>query len=226
MSIGTILLVDDDSACRSQVACRLQELGHSVCEADSASTAQWHLNRREPDLMVLEWALPDSNGLDFFLRVKRDRELRVLMMSHRNADTDAARALDNGADDFIARPFDLSEMIARISACMRRPATVDDSVRLTAGAIVADTKSHRISVDGNALKLAPREYDLLTFLLAHQNVVYSRHELLTRVWERSTGVGERTVDVHMRRLRRLLEPHSLDGAIQTVRGAGYRFAVQ
>jgi two-component system, OmpR family, phosphate regulon response regulator PhoB len=225
----SILLVDSDAICRSQLAAELRELGHRVSEAENASSAVRLVNDHPPDLMVLEWTLPDFNGVEFLQFVKRSeqlRALRVLMLSQRPAATDAVRALESGADDFVPKPFDLDELVARIRACLRRPASAGPSGQIRAGDILADHASHRVTVGDQPLALAPREYCLLTFLLSHQDRVYNRRQLLVHVWDQDSKVGERTVDVHIRRLRRVLEPFGMADHIQTVRGSGYRFSMK
>lgn len=225
----SILLVDSDTNCRSQLAAELRELGHRVDEAENASTAVRLVTDHPPDLMILEWTLPDFNGVEFLQFVKRSaqlRALRVLMLSQRPAATDAVRALESGADDFVPKPFDLDELIARIRACLRRPASAGPSGQVRAGDIMADHVSHRVMVGDQPIGLAPREYYLLTFFLSHQDRVYNRRQLLVHVWNRTNNVGERTVDVHIRRLRKILEPFGMANCIQTVRGSGYRFSLK
>jgi two-component system phosphate regulon response regulator PhoB len=225
----SILLVDSDSVCRSQLAAELRELGHRVSEAENASGAVRLVNDHPPDLMVLEWTLPDFNGVEFLQFVKRSeqlRALRVMMVSRQPAETDAVRALESGADDFVPKPFDLDELVARIRACLRRPASAESSGQVRAGDILADHASHRLTIGGQPVALAPREYCLFTFFVSHQDRVYNRRQLLVHVWNHDRNVGERTVDVHIRRLRKILEPFGMADYIQTVRGSGYRFSLR
>jgi two-component system, OmpR family, phosphate regulon response regulator PhoB len=229
MSLASILLVDDDMTARGSIARDLRELGHDVSESGNAGDALQTVTRNRPDLMVLDWSLPDLAGLELLTDVKRDDELRhirVVMTSARHEPDDVVAALEMGADDFIDKPFSTREFIARIGACLRRPATQHSNGRLNAGGIMVDKVGHRVLVDGKYVCLAPREYRLLLFLLANQDRAFSRRQLLIHVWDRNSAVGVRTVDVHIRRLRSLLEPFGYDRYLQTVRGSGYRFSLE
>lgn len=228
MDPASILLVDNDLECRAELGRHLRELGHRVGEADSAGQAVREVRERLPDLMVLESLLPDVHGLEVLQDVRRDerlRPLRVLMTSCAPASRDVVRALESGADDFVGKPWVLEEIVARIGACLRRPASTGAGDVLSAGEIVVDQSSHRVTVSGQPAALAPREYRLMSFLVSNQDRVYSRSQLLIYVWDRDARVGPRTVDVHIRRLRKILEPHGLARYIQTVRGSGYRFSL-
>ena len=177
--------------------------------------------------MVLEWSLPDLAGLEVLSDVKRGDQpnpTRVLMTSSRGKSDDVVEALDSGADDFIGKPYSMRELVARVGACLRRPASTNSHAELRAGGIVIDNVGHRVFADGDSISLAPREYRLLLFLVANRDRVFSRRQLLIHVWDRNTTVGVRTVDVHIRRLRSLLEPYGYDRYLQTVRGSGYRFS--
>lgn len=229
MSLASILLVDGDTAARGLVARELRELGHDVSESGDAGGALRAVERKRPDLMVLEWALPDLAGLELLSDMKRNDELRpmrIVMTSNRSAPEDVVAALELGADDFIGKPFAMREFVARVSACLRRPPATYDSERLSAGGISVDKAGHRVLVDGRFVALAPREYRLLLFLLSNQDRVFSRRQLLIHVWDRDAAVGVRTVDVHIRRLRSVLEPFGYDRYLQTVRGSGYRFSLE
>ena len=148
------------------------------------------------------------------------------MTSDRTKTEDVVSALKSGADDFVGKPIDMSEFLARVDACLRRPAHHTEAREVRAGAITVDTVGHRVSISGNFVSLAPREYRLLLFLLSNQDRVYSRKQLLLHVWDQDSTVGPRTVDVHIRRLRSLLEPFECEGYLQTVRGSGYRFSLK
>lgn len=229
MSLASILLVDGDAAARGLIARELRQLGHDVSESDDAGGALRAVQLKRPDLMVLEWALPDLAGLELLSDVKRNDELRpmrVVMTSNRSQPEDVVAALELGADDFIGKPFAMREFVARVGACLRRPAAPYDSDRLKAGGISVDKAGHRVLVDGRFVSLAPREYRLLLFLLSNQDRVFSRRQLLIHVWDRDAAVGVRTVDVHIRRLRSMLEPFGYDRYLQTVRGSGYRFSLE
>ena len=224
--MASILVVDADNTTRSAVARELRDLGHDVSESENAGNALQAVQHSRPDLMVLEWSLPDVAGLDVLTDVKRDgrkNPTRVLMTSGRGQSDDVVAALDSGADDFVGKPYAMSELVARVSACLRRPASTHSGDELRAGGITVDNVGHRVFVDGDSLTLAPREYRLLVFLIANRDRVFSRRQLLIHVWDRNVNVGVRTVDVHIRRLRSLLEPYGYERYVQTVRGSGYRF---
>ena len=228
MTLASILVVDSDARVRRQVARELRELGHDVDELGTAGSAIEAVRNTCPDLMVCEFALPDLSGIELLNDVRsRDelRRLRVLMTSASPGSGDVVAALESGADDFVAKPLDLQELTARISACLNRPATNADAGSVSAGGIAVDKVSHRVTVDDTYVTLAPREYRLLLFLLTHQDRVFSRRQLLVYVWDQDVSVGPRTVDVHIRRLRSVLEPFGYDSYLQTVRGAGYRFSL-
>jgi len=229
MSLASILLVDDDLTTRSQIARELRELGHDVCEVKDAVGALQAVSQKRPDLMVLDWILPDVAGIELLGDVKHNDDLkhvRVFMTSATHGPDEAVAALERGADDFIGKPFSTREFMARIDACLRRPATLHSGGRLTAGGITIDKAAHRVIVDDRPVSLAPREYRLLQFLIANQDRAFSRQQLLIHVWDRNAAVGVRTVDVHVRRVRMVLEPFGYEQYLQTVRGSGYRFSCQ
>ncbi len=228
MTLASILIVDPDIKSRSQIAYGLRELGHDVSETHDAGSALAAVRVKKPDLMVCDCALPDLAGVELLSDVRGSdefRAMRVLMTSDRSKSDDVVSALKSGADDFVGKPINMQEFLARVDACLRRPANHTESRQVRAGAITVDTVGHRVSVGGNFVSLAPREYRLLLFLLSNQDRVYSRKQLLLHVWDKDSSVGPRTVDVHIRRLRSLLEPFECDGYLQTVRGSGYRFSL-
>lgn len=229
MTLASILVVDADMAAQQQIVRGLRELGHDVIATDNASAAFQAMRHRRPDLLVCECQLPDLAGVELLSDLKRNDELRtmrVLMTSARNGADNAVIALESGADDFVAKPLNMQEFLARVTACLRRPATLLRADSISAGGITIDNIGHRATADGSFLSLAPREYELLLFLLNNQNRVFSRRQLLVHVWGRDAIVGPRTVDVHIRRLRNVLEPYSYAKYIQTVRGSGYRFSLE
>ena len=230
MSSASILVVDTDTSLRDSVVSRLRSSGHNVAEAASANTALQTLRNQTTDLLLIDVDLPDMGGTEVLREVKRDERydrLRVMVScpTPRLAPSAVGSALDAGADDFLAKPYDLDEMIARVTLCLRRaPVQAPERRVLQAGAITIDDISHRVTVAGHAVDLAPREYQLLHFFMSNPDRLYSRSQLLTFVWNKPKGLGNRTVDVHVRRLRRILEPMNCAGYIQTVRGNGYRFS--
>lgn len=229
MGLASILLVDDDVTARALIAQDLRELGHDVSESDDAGSALRAIAEKRPDLMVLDWVLPDLAGIELLSDVKHNDELkhvRVVITSARREPEDVVAALDLGADDFIGKPFSSRELVARVGACLRRPATSHYTGRLEAGGISVDKIGHRVLVDNKLVSLAPREYRLLLFLIGNQDRAFSRRQLLIHVWNRESAVGVRTVDVHIRRLRSVLEPFGYDRYLQTVRGSGYRFSLE
>jgi two-component system phosphate regulon response regulator PhoB len=228
MTLASILVVDSDAATRGQMATELRELGHDVSETENAGSALQMVRRKRPDLMVCDFTLPDLAGVELLSDVRGNedlRNMRVLMTSSRGDSDDVERAFESGADDFILKPVNLHELRARVGACLKRPANLSSAEEIRAGGITIDNVSHRVVVDGTYVSLAPREYRLLLFLLSNQDRVFSRKQLLVHVWDRDATVGPRTVDVHVRRLRSLLEPFGYDRYLQTVRGSGYRFSL-
>jgi two-component system phosphate regulon response regulator PhoB len=227
MTLASILVVDPDAATRVQMAAELRGLGHDVAESGDAGSALATVRRAPPDLMICDCRLPDLDGVELLTDVRRSEDLksmRVVMTSGRNA-PDIVSALESGADDFVGKPLDMPEFLARVGACLRRPANLYAAGLVTAGGITIDNIGHRVAVNDDYVSLAPREYRLLLFLLTNQDRVFSREQLLVHVWDRDASVGPRTVDVHVRRLRSILEPYGRDGFLQTVRGSGYRFSL-
>ena len=229
MTLASILVVDADSASRAQIALGLRELGHEVSETSDAGSALAAVRVNKPDLMVCDCSLPDLTGVELLSDVRGSddlRTMRVLMTSDRLRSEDVVSALRSGADDFVGKPINMAEFLARVDACLRRPASHRQTRSVSAGGISIDMVGHRVSVNGSYISLAPREYRLLLFLLSHQDRVYSRKQLLLHVWDQESSVGPRTVDVHIRRLRSVLEPFDCAGYLQTVRGSGYRFSLK
>ena len=229
MSVKRILIVEDEQPIREMVVFSLTGSGFEVDEAADARQAQACIAECLPDLILLDWMLPGMSGIDFARRLKREdltRELPIIMLTARAEEEDKVQGLESGADDYITKPFSPRELVARIRAVLRRgnPAAEDETLR--ANELSVDLASHRVSIGDALLDLGPTEYRLLEFFMSHPERVYSRGQLLDRVWGSNVYVEERTVDVHIRRLRRVLEPFGYDALIQTVRGAGYRFSIR
>ena len=229
MNAKRILIVEDEQPIREMVMFALASAGYEAQEAADARQAQAVIAERLPDLILLDWMLPGISGIDFARRLKKEeltRELPVIMLTARAEEEDKVQGLESGADDYITKPFSPRELVARIRAVMRRggPAAEDEILR--ADGLALDLASHRVSVGEILLEMGPTEYRLLEFFMSHPERVYSRGQLLDRVWGGTVYVEERTVDVHIRRLRKVLEPHGQDALIQTVRGAGYRFSTR
>lgn len=226
--LASILVVDPDRAMRGRMAHELRELGHDVAESDDAFTALELLRRKRPDLMLCDFTLPDLGGVELLNDVRSIEDLRtmrVMMTSAGSNPDDIVLALESGADDFIGKPINLPELRARVGACLRRPANVLQTKEVSAGGIRIDNLGQRVAIDNTYVSLAPREYRLLLFLVGNRDRVFSRKQLLVHVWDRDAAVGPRTVDVHVRRLRSVLEPFGYDRYLQTVRGSGYRFSL-
>lgn len=224
---ATILVVEDEPAIQELIAYNLKQAGHQPLRADNAEQAMNLVQNALPDLVLLDWMLPGQSGIDFARRLRSDKRTRtvpIIMLTARSDEQDKLTGLDTGADDYITKPFSPRELNARIKAVLRRraPQMTDDVVQL--GGLKLDPASHRISGNGEPVVLGPTEFRLLHFLMTHPERVHSRTQLLDQVWGDHVFVEERTVDVHIRRLRKALEPTRLDRLVQTVRGTGYRFS--
>lgn len=226
MASNKILIVEDEQAIREMIVFHVSRAGFVPLEAADTKVARELIVDEAPDLALIDWMLPDISGLEFTRMLKRDprtADLAVIMLTARAAEHDKVLGLEGGADDYITKPFSPRELVARINAVLRRAGeTGEESLRQ--GVLELDSASHRVKGDDRALKLGPTEYRLLEFLMKHPERVYSRSQLLDQVWGANVYVEERTVDVHIRRLRKVLEPVAADGYVQTVRGAGYRFS--
>ena len=228
MTAQKILIVEDEQAIREMTAFHLARAGYEIFEAGDCRAARELLVDKRPDLALIDWMLPDMSGLELTRELKRDREfedLAIIMLTARAEERDKVSGLEGGADDYITKPFSPRELVARIQAVLRRAGNAADDV-LTAGVLDLDAAGHRVLSAGQAIKLGPTEYRLLHFLMTHAERVYSRTQLLDRVWGANVYVEERTVDVHVRRLRKALSDVGADDYIQTVRGAGYRFSTR
>ena len=226
---ATILLVEDEPAIQELIAANLMRAGHHVVRAGDAETAQRIVRDALPDLILLDWMLPGMSGVEFAKRLRseeRTRSIPLIMLTARGEEQDKVAGLEAGADDYVTKPFSPRELVARIKAVLRRraPETTEDAVEI--GGLRLDPATHRLAADGNPVNLGPTEFRLLHFLMTHPERVHSRAQLLDQVWGDHVFIEERTVDVHIRRLRSALEPSQHDGLVQTVRGSGYRFSTQ
>jgi len=227
--MSKILIVDDEAAIREMVCFFLQRNGFEVSEAVDSHSALVELADATPDLILLDWMLPDVSGVDLARRLRKDphyHETPIILLTARGEEDDKIRGLESGADDYITKPFSPGELVARIKAVLRRtsPALGDDMIQQ--GSLEIDLQGHRVSANGEAVALGPIEFRLLQFFMSHPERVYSRSQLLDQVWGNNVYIGDRTVDVHIRRLRKALEPSGLEHLIQTVRGSGYRFSTK
>jgi len=222
-----ILIVDDEPAIRDMVAFALRKGDYEPVHAGDARQAQSAIADRVPDLILLDWMLPGTSGLELARRWRRDeltRDVPIIMLTARGEENDRVSGLESGVDDYVVKPFSARELLARIKAVLRRSREDDDDGSVSIGPLRIDGAAHRVFAGGQSVQLGPTEYRLLHFFMTHADRVYTRAQLLDHVWGGNVYVEERTVDVQIRRLRKALEPHGLDGMLQTVRGAGYRFS--
>ncbi|HEX7129867.1 MAG TPA: phosphate regulon transcriptional regulator PhoB [Rhodanobacteraceae bacterium] len=222
-----ILIVEDEASIRDMVAFALRRADMEPLHAADARAAQHAIAEQIPDLILLDWMLPGTSGLELARRLRREettRDIPIIMLTARGEETDRVNGLEAGVDDYVVKPFSTRELLARIRAVLRRTQGDDGSGTIEVGSLRVDGPAHRVYAHGEPVQIGPTEYRLLHFFVTHAERVYSRAQLLDHVWGGSVYVEERTVDVHIRRLRQTLEPYGLDGMVQTVRGAGYRFS--
>lgn len=223
-----ILVVEDERAIREMVAFHLQRASFSVVEAANCQEAMIIISDEQPDLAIIDWMLPDMSGLELTRNLRRNKDnedLAIIMLTAKNEEKDMIAGLHGGADDYITKPFSPKELVARIRTVLRRsqPSAIDEIIK--SGVIEIDSAAHRVKLNGDQIKLGPTEYRLLKFFVTHPDRVFSRSQLLDKAWGGNVYVEERTVDVHVRRLRAILEKSGADDYIQTVRGAGYRYSL-
>jgi len=222
-----ILVVEDEPAIQSLIEVNLCRAGYDVLLAGDAETAQKLINDVLPSLVLLDWMLPRMSGVDFARRLRGDvrtRDLPIIMVTARTEERDKIEGLEIGADDYITKPFSPREMVARVKALLRRHAPQMTDAPVEVAGLRLDPASHRVTLNGQVVNFGPTEFRLLHFLMTHPERVHSRTALLDHVWGDHVFVEERTVDVHIRRLRAQLETVAADSLIQTVRGSGYRFS--
>lgn len=224
-----ILVVEDEAPIREMLSFVLEQKGYHVVEAEDYDSAINKLCEPFPDLVLLDWMLPGGSGINFIKHMKREdltRNIPVVMLTARGEEEDKVRGLEVGADDYITKPFSPKELVARLKAVIRRvtPTALEDVIDVQG--LKLDPVSHRVTANDGAVDMGPTEFKLLHFFMTHQERVYSREQLLNNVWGTNVYVEDRTVDVHIRRLRKALEEAGHDKLIQTVRGAGYRFSIK
>ncbi|MFI0473181.1 phosphate regulon transcriptional regulator PhoB [Halomonas sp. HMF6819] len=228
MTAKTVLIVDDEAPIREMIAVALEMADYRVLEADNAQDAHALVVDNQPDLLLLDWMMPGTSGIELARRLKREEataELPIIMLTAKGEEDNKIQGLEAGADDYITKPFSPRELVARLKAVLRRttPRGMEDPVEING--LLLDPVSHRVSAHGKALDMGPTEYRLLQFFMTHQERAYTRSQLLDQVWGGNVYVEERTVDVHIRRLRKALgDAHQ--NLIQTVRGTGYRFSAR
>jgi two-component system phosphate regulon response regulator PhoB len=211
------------------IAFGLRRGGFEVREVADVAAARSSIANQRPDLVLIDWMLPDMSGLELTRAIKRDKETQdvpVIMLTARAEEQDKVMGLDSGADDYVTKPFSPRELLARINAVLRRSTATNGEEMIEAEGLVLDAAGHRVTAGERTIQLGPTEYRLLSFFMTHAERVYSRAQLLDRVWGGNVYVEERTVDVHIRRLRKALEAFNYDRFIQTVRGSGYRFSTR
>jgi two-component system phosphate regulon response regulator PhoB len=211
------------------VSLALSQANFDCLEAADTAEAQTKILADKPDLILLDWMLPKISGMDYARQLRREKlteDIPVIMLTARTEEEDKVKGLDSGVDDYITKPFSTRELLARIRALLRRTSPHAAEVTVEAGGLSLDPVTHRVTATGKTLSLGPTEFRLLHFFMTHPERVHSRERLLNGVWGNNVYVEERTVDVHIRRLRKILTPTGHDGLIQTVRGTGYRFSAQ
>ncbi len=229
MPAKQVLIVEDERPIREMIAFSLKRGGFEVREAEDCREARALLADRRPDLVLVDWMLPDMSGLELTRARKRDRETRevpIIMLTARSEEGDKVAGLEGGADDYVTKPFSPRELLARINAVLRRAGPAADGERIDFEGLALDQASHRVLVGEMTVPLGPTEYRMLEFFMTHPERVYTRDQLLDRIWGGNVYVEERTIDVHIRRLRKALEEFGYDRFIQTVRGSGYRFSAR
>ena len=225
----TILLVDDEAAIRDMLSIALEAAHYNVLQAENAQQAHACIIDRHPDLVLLDWMMPGTTGLELLRRLKRDElteKIPVIMLTAKAEEDSKISGLDAGADDYIAKPFSPRELISRVKAVLRRIGREELKDAIIVDQMRFDPLSHRVSIADKDINLGPTEYRMLQFFLTHQERVYSRDQILDYVWGGNAYLDERTVDVHIRRLRKAISVAGHDNYVQTVRGAGYRFSTQ
>jgi len=225
--MATVLVVDDEPDIREVIRMALEGVDFIVLEAAHAEEARQILASDNPDLLLLDWMLPGRSGLELAQQLKQNpksRHFPIIMVSAKGEEEDRVKGLDTGADDYITKPFSTRELVARVNAVLRRsrPAAMSDKIEIAGLSI--DNVSHRITAGNMHIDIAPTEYRLLHFFMTHTDRAFSRSQLLDQVWGDQVYVEERTVDVHVRRLRKALEATGHHVLLQTVRGVGYRFS--
>ncbi len=228
MSSLNVLVVEDEDAIREMLVMVLEQASLQVSAVASAEQALQSLAENRVDLMLLDWMLPGISGVELARRLKKDpgyKDLPIILLTARGEEEDKIRGLEIGADDYVTKPFSPKELLARIKAVMRRSGKLSEQGQLSVGDLTLDAEQHRLTIAGKTVDVSPTEFRLMQFFMTNPDKVYSRTHLLDQVWGRSVYIEERTVDVHIRRLRKLLAEFDREDLIQTVRGFGYRFSI-
>lgn len=224
-----VLVVDDESAIRDMISFALERAGMRCDSAADAQEALVSINDHKPDMVLMDWMMPGVSGLELTRRLRKDpltADIPIIMLTAKVTEDDKVAGLEAGTDDYIIKPFSPRELMARIRAVMRRTSPADEEGLIVQGELTLDTVARRVLHEGREIHMGPTEYRLLEFFMSHPGRAYSRAQLLDHVWGTNAYLEERTVDVHIRRLRKALEPFSASGCLQTVRGHGYRFMAE
>lgn len=227
MNTASILVVEDEPAIQELVAFSCGNSGFKVRRADSVTSAETAIRSELPDLVILDWMLPDRAGIEFLRELRkseRTRALPVIMLTAKGAESDRIAGLDSGADDYVVKPFSPRELVSRIRAVFRRKSPEKSGETITYGPLTIDPSRHEVLANGQSVRMGLAEFKLLTFLAGHPERVFSRSQLLDNVWGDHVFIEERTVDVHILRLRKALTPMNAQSLVQTVRGLGYRLS--
>ena len=225
----TVLIVDDEAAIREMVSLALVTAKFNVLEASDSQEGHAIIIDSQPDAVLLDWMMPGTTGLEFLRRLRRDpltEKIPVILLTAKTSEDSKITGLDSGADDFISKPFSPKELVSRIRAVIRRSTVTEPSEPIKVGEMLFDPESHRVSICDEPVEIGPTEYRMLQFFLTHQERVYSRDQILDHVWGANVYLDERTVDVHIRRLRKAISVAGHEKYVQTVRGAGYRFSTR
>lgn len=221
-----ILLIEDDNVITTLLNFMLEQAGYRVQTAVNAAQAQFQLNRRLPDLILLDWMLPDTEGPDFARQIRQNQrtaDIPIIMLTARSTEDDKEHGLNQGADDYLTKPFSPRELTARIKALLRRAAPQKTGEIIHCTPFTLNPAHNTAHIHEQTLNLSPTEFKLLHFFTTHPDRLYSRQQLMDKVWGDHINMDERSIDVHIRRLRLALKVHQVDHHIQTVRGSGYRF---
>jgi len=224
-----ILVVDDEMPIRDMLTMALEAGGYSVTQAENAQEAYTIIIDQKPDLVLLDWMMPGTSGLELLRRLKKNElteKLPIIMLTAKTEEDDTIAGLETGADDYLIKPFSPRELVSRVKAVLRRSERENPNDPIEIEGLIFDPIGHRVSIDKKIINLGPTEYRLLEFFLTHQERVYTRDQILNFVWGGNVYIDERTVDVHIRRLRKAIAKKGHDKYVQTVRGAGYRFSTQ
>jgi two-component system, OmpR family, phosphate regulon response regulator PhoB len=222
-----ILIVEDEPAIRDMIAFALRTQSYQPISAQDGKEALQAVAERIPDLILLDWMLPGMSGIELVRRFRKEsntRDVPIIMLTAKGEETDRITGFDSGVDDYVVKPFSARELLARIKAVLRRSRETEEDGSIRIGALHLDGSQQKLRVNEQPVHVGPTEYRLLHFFMSHANRVYTRNQLLDFVWGGGTEIEDRTVDVHIRRLRKALEPFQLEDMIETVRGSGYRFS--